>query len=207
MAITADMVKALREATGAAVLDCKRALEQFQGDAEKAKAYLAEKGLVAAKKKTDRQARDGKVETYSHPGARVGVMVEVNCETDFVTKTDQFQAFAHDVALHIAFANPTYVDVSDIPAEVLDAKKKEYFQDAKVLGKSEAEIEKAVEANLEKFYSEVCLLRQPFVKDESIKIGDLLMQKIAAVKENIRIARFARFALGEATGDDGSEEE
>lgn len=206
MAITADMVKALREETGAAVLDCKKALEQFQGDTEKAKAYLAEKGLVAAKKKSERQARDGKIETYSHPGSRVGVMVEVNCETDFVAKTDQFQSFAHDVALHIAFANPVYVDVSDIPSDVLEAKKKEYYQDAKAQDKPENVIEKIVEGRLEKFYAETCLLRQPFVKDEDIKVGDLVMQKIAEVKENIRIARFARFGLGEATGNDGSSE-
>lgn len=206
MAITADMVKALREETGAAVLDCKKALEQFQGDTEKAKAYLAEKGLIAAQKKAERQARDGKVETYSHPGGRVGVMVEVNCETDFVAKTDQFQTFAHDVALHIAFANPLYVDVSDIPSDVLEAKKKEYYQDAKTQGKPENVIEKIVEGRLEKFYAETCLLRQPFVKDEDIKVGDLVMQRIAEVKENIRIARFARFELGGATGNDGSGE-
>jgi elongation factor Ts len=206
MAITAEMVKALREETGAAVLDCKKALEQFQGDTEKAKAYLAEKGLVAAQKKAERQARDGKVETYAHPGGRVGVMVEVNCETDFVAKTDQFQSFAHDVALHIAFANPLYVDVSDIPSDVLEAKKKEYYQDAKAQDKPENVIEKIVEGRLEKFYAETCLLRQPFVKDEDIKVGDLVMKKIAEVKENIRVARFARFELGEAPGNDGSSE-
>jgi elongation factor Ts len=207
MAITAEMVKALREETGAAVLDCKKALEQYEGDREKAKAYLAEKGLVAAKKKAERQARDGKIETYSHPGGRVGVMVEVNCETDFVAKTEQFQAFTHDLALHIAFANPLYVDINNIPASELEARKQEFYQDARALGKSESEVEKAVETNLEKYYAEVCLLHQPFVKDEKVKIGDLVTQRIAEVKENIRISRFARFELGGAAEGTGGDEE
>ncbi|MBN1312371.1 MAG: translation elongation factor Ts [Anaerolineae bacterium] len=206
MAITAEMVKALREATGAAVLDCKKALEQYQGDEEKAKAYLAEKGLVAAKKKTERQARDGKVETYSHAGGRVGVMVEVNCETDFVAKTDKFQEFAHELALHIAFADPVYVDLSNIPEEVLEAKKQEFYQDAKAQDKPENVIERIVEGRLEKYYAEVCLLQQPFVKDEDVKVGDLVMQKIAELQENIVISRFARFELGGATEDGGGEE-
>ena len=206
MAITAEMVKALREATGAAVLDCKKALEQYQ-DEEKAKAYLAEKGLVAAKKKTERKASDGKVETYSHAGGRVGVMVEVNCETDFVAKTDKFQEFAHELALHIAFADPLYVDISSIPTDELEAKKQEFYQDAKTQDKPENIIEKIVEGRLEKYYGEVCLLQQPFVKDEDIKIGDLVMRKIAELQENIVISRFARFELGRAAGDSGADEE
>ncbi|MBN1429777.1 MAG: translation elongation factor Ts [Anaerolineae bacterium] len=207
MAITAEMVKALRETTGAAVLDCKKALEQFQGDPEKAKAYLAEKGLVAAKKKTDRKASDGKVETYSHAGGRVGVMVEVNCETDFVAKTAKFQELAHELALHIAFADPRYVDVSDIPAAELEAKKQEFYQDAKVQGKPENVIEKIVEGRLEKYYADVCLLQQPFVKDEDVKVGDLVMRTIAEMKENVVVSRFARFELGRTAEDDGSDEE
>lgn len=207
MAITAEMVKQLREATGAAVLDCKKALEEYQGDMEKAKAYLAEKGLATAKKKADRQAREGKIETYAHPGGRVGVMVEVNCETDFVANTEQFKTFAHDIALHIAFANPLYVDVSDIPADAVEAQRKAFHQEAKALGKPDNVIEKIVAGKLEKYYSEVCLLRQPFVKDDEVMVGDLVTQAIAEVKENIRISRFARFELGgAAAADDGNAE-
>src|SRR5574341_1441257 len=201
--ITTDMVKELREATGAAVLDCKKALEQHGGDMEKAKAYLAEKGLATAQKKAGRVAREGKVETYTHTGGRVGVMVEVNCETDFVANTDQFQAFAHDVALHIAFANPRYVDVADIPAEVIEAEKKAYHAEAKASGKPDNVIERIVEGKLEKFYADTCLLRQPFVKDDGMTVNDLLVKTIAEVKENVRISRFARFELGGGNGTEG----
>src|SRR5689334_21410619 len=127
MAITTEMVKQLREATGAAIIDCKKALEEFDGDAEQTKAYLDEKGLATAAKKADRSAREGKVETYTRPGGRVGVMVEVNCESDFVANTDQFQRVAHDIALHIAFASPIYVDVADIPADIVEEQRKNFL--------------------------------------------------------------------------------
>ena len=206
MAISADMVKALREATGAAVLDCKKALEQFDGDMDKAKAFLAEKGLATAAKKADRAAREGVIETYTHPGARVGVMVEVNCETDFVARNDKFKTFAHEVALHIAFASPAYVDVADIPAEVVEEQRKEFVKEAKATGKPDNVIEKIVEGKLEKYYADVCLLRQPFVKDDKLTVSDLMTQAISETKENMRISRFARFELGSDGGDDGGEE-
>ncbi len=206
MAITADMVKELREATGAAVLDCKKALDQFNGDMDKAKAYLAEKGLATAQKKAGRIAREGVIETYTHTGGRVGVMVEVNCETDFVARNEKFQTFAHEVALHIAFANPAYVDAADVPAEVVEQQRTEFTQEAKAQGKPDNVVEKIVEGKLEKYYAEVCLLRQPFVKDDKLTVSDLLTAVIAEIKENIRISRFARYELGGASGDDGGAE-
>ena len=202
MAVSAQMVKELREETGAAVLDCKKALEQFDGDMDKAKEYLAEKGLATARKKADREANEGLIETYTHPGARVGVMLEVNCETDFVANTDQFQELAHDLALHLAFANPAYLDTSNIPEDVLEAKKSAYFNDAKAEGKPDNVIEKIVEGRLNKWFAEVVLMEQPFVKDDEISIRDLVTQYIAELKENIQIARFARFELGGGGGDE-----
>jgi elongation factor Ts len=199
------MVKELREATGAAVLDCKKALEEHDGDMERAKQYLADKGLATAKKKADRVALEGKVETYTHPGGRVGVMVEVNCETDFVANTQEFQAFAHDIALHIAFANPLYVDAADIPADVLEEQKKTFYSEAKAEGKPDNIIERIIEGRLNKFYAEVCLMRQPFVKDDEVTIADLVTQTIAELKENVRISRFARYELGGAAEPGGAE--
>jgi elongation factor Ts len=207
MAITADMVKALREETGAAILDCKKALEEYRGDFDKAKAYLAEKGLATVKKKAGRAAREGIVEAYQHPGGRVGVLVEVNCETDFVAKTDKFKQFAHDIALHIAFANPQFVDVSDIPGDILEARKQEFYREARALSKPDNEVEKAVEDALNQWLDEVCLMKQPFVKNEHLTINDLVNQAIGDLKENIRISRFARYELGGTGGDeDGGED-
>ncbi len=206
MAVTAQMVKELREETGASVLDCKKALEQYNGDKEQAKAYLAEKGLVTARKKAERAADEGKIETYTHHGGRVGVMVEVNCETDFVANTDRFQELSHDIALHIAFANPLYIDVNDIPEDVLEAQKRAFYEEAKAQGKPDNVIERIVEGRLEKYFSEVCLLRQPFVKDGDVTVGDIITQAIAELKENVRVRRFARFELGE-TADEGQGEE
>jgi elongation factor Ts len=202
MEITAQMVKELREATGAAVLDCKKALEENDGDFEKAKTYLTEKGLAAAAKKAEREAREGLVETYTHPGGRVGVMVEVNCETDFVANTDQFKALAHDLALHIAFANPQYVDTADVPEAVTEAEKVVHRKEALNQGKPEKVIDKIVEGKLAKFYSEVCLLQQPFVKDDDMTVGDLVTQAIAELQENIVVRRFARFELSADQDED-----
>ncbi|NDJ54720.1 MAG: translation elongation factor Ts [Chloroflexi bacterium] len=206
MAVDAKLVKELREQTGAAVLDSKRALEESDGDIEKAKEWLAEKGLATARKKAGRVAREGVIENYTHTGGRVGVMVEVNCETDFVAATDQFKDFAHDVALHIAFANPQYVDVSDIPEAVLEEEKEALFEEAKESGKPDNIIEKIVEGRLEKLYAEIVLLRQPFVKDEDMTVGELLTKTVSEIKENVQIRRFARFELGE-TVEDAPEDE
>lgn len=197
MEITAQMVKELREATGASVLGCKQALEQFEGDFEQAKAYLAEKGLATARKKAGRSANEGIVETYQHPGGRVGVMLELNCETDFVSSTEMFQALAHDLALHIAFANPSYVRVEDVPEDVLEERKQVFADEAKAEGKPDHIIDRIVEGRLEKWYGDTVLLEQPFVKDNDVKVNDVIIQAIAQLKENILVSRFARFELGE----------
>ena len=192
------MVKDLREATGAGILDCRKALAQHDGDFDKAVAYLREKGLAAAAKKLGREAKEGKLELYSHAGGRVGVMVEVNCETDFVARTEKFQTFAHDLALHIAATAPRYMDVTDVPADVLDAERAIARNRAKEEGKPEKIWDKIVDGRLEKFYQEVCLLKQPFVKDESVTIAELLKQAVSAVGENVIIRRFLRWELGES---------
>lgn len=198
MEITAAQVKELREATGAGILDCRKALQEHNGDYDKAVAWLREKGLAAAAKKAGREAKDGMVELYSHGGGRVGVMVEVNCETDFVARTEQFRTFAHDLALQVAAANPRYLDVADVPTEVLESERTIARNRAKEEGKPEKIWDKIADGRIEKFYQEVCLLKQPFVKDESQTIADLLKTTIAAIGENVIIRRFARWELGEA---------
>jgi elongation factor Ts len=200
MQISAAQIKELREATGAGVLDCKRALEAAGGEFEKAKAWLNEKGLATAAKKADRAANEGRIEVYVHPGNRVAVMVEVNCETDFVAKTEAFLSFAHEVALHIAFANPRYVDVADIPPEGAAAEQAKFRERALAEGKPERVVEKIVAGQMDSYYEENCLLRQPFVKDEKVTVGDLLKQVVAAIGENVVIRRFARYELGETAG-------
>ena len=197
MEISAQQVKELREATGAGILDCRKALAENNGDFDKAVASLREKGLATAAKKVGREAKEGVVELYSHGGGRVGVMVEVNCETDFVGRTEQFRAFAHDLALQIAAANPRWLDVADVPAEVLDSEKTIARNRAIQEGRPEKALDKIVEGRLEKFYQDTCLLKQPFVKDEALTVGDLLKHTIATVGENIIIRRFARWELGE----------
>jgi len=197
MEISAAQVKELRESTGAGVLDCRKALQENNGDFDKAVAFLREKGLAAAAKKVGREAREGAVELYSHGGGRVGVMVEVNCETDFVARTEQFRAFAHDLALQVAAANPRYLDLADVPAEVVEGEKTIARNRAIQEGKPEKVLDKIVEGRMEKFYQEVCLMQQPFVKDESLTITDLLKQTVATIGENVIIRRFARWELGE----------
>jgi elongation factor Ts len=197
MEITTQQVKELRELTGAGVLDCRKALQATDGDFEKAAAALREKGLAAAAKKADREAREGVVELYSHGGGRVGVMVEVNCETDFVARTERFRTFAHDLALHIAALNPKWVDVTDIPADVVEAENTSARTRAVQEGKPDKVIDRIVDGRLDKFYQENVLLRQPFVKDDSVIVGDLLKQTISAIGENVIIRRFERWALGE----------
>jgi elongation factor Ts len=198
MEVTAQQVKELREATGAGVLDSRKALIENNGDFDKAVAYLRAKGLAAAEKKAGREARDGIVELYSHGGGRVGVMVEVNCETDFVARTERFRAFAHDLALQIAASAPRYVDQADIPADVVEGERAKARTLALQEGKPEKVIDRIVEGRLEKFFREACLLRQPFIKDESLTVADLLKQTISAIGENIIIRRFVRWELGEA---------
>jgi len=199
MEISAQQVKELREATGAGILECRKALQEHNGDFDKAVAHLRERGLAAAAKKAGRDAKDGMVELYSHGGGRVGVMVEVNCETDFVARTEQFKTFAHDLALQVAAGNPRYMDVTDIPADVLESERTIARNRALQEGKPEKVVDKIVDGRIEKFYQEVCLLKQPFVKDESVTIADLLKQTIAAIGENVIIRRFARWELGEAS--------
>ncbi len=197
MEISTQQVKELREATGAGILDCRKALMQHDGDFDKAVAWLREKGLAAAAKKVGREAREGKLEQYSHAGGRVGVIVEVNCETDFVARTERFQAFAHELALHIAAANPKYMDAVDVPADVLDSEQTIARNKAVEEGRPEKALDKIVAGRLEKFYQENCLLKQPFIKDESKTITDLLKETVAAIGENVIIRRFARWELGE----------
>ncbi len=196
MAVSAADVKKLREATGAPMLDCKNALEQHGGDVEKAVEWLKEKGLAKAAKKAERAATEGRVEVYVHMGNRVAVMAEINCETDFVAKTEAFQTFAHEVALHIAMANPKYLDVADIPPAEVEAAKAGFRDQAVADGKPAAIAEKVAEGRMEKFYQEMCLLRQSFVKDEEKTIRQLLTDAIAAIGENIVIRRFIRYELG-----------
>lgn len=200
MAVTAEMVKDLRAKTGAGMMDCKRALEETGGDMEKAIEYLREKGLAAAAKRAGRTAAEGVIESYIHLGGKLGVLVEVNCETDFVARTPEFREFARDIAMQVAAANPLYLAPEDVPAEVL-AKEKEILR-AQALneGKPEKVVERIVEGRLEKFYSENCLLEQPFIKDPDKKVRDLLTEKIARIGENIVIRRFVRFQLGETQG-------
>ena len=198
MEISATQVKELREATGAGVLECRKALEQHNGDVEKATAYLKEKGLAKAAKKAERAVKDGRVEVYAHPGNRVGVMLEVNCESDFVARTEDFKTLVHDLVLHIAFSNPAYIRPEDIPADMLEAQRAKFRAEAAATGKPENVLDKIVQGKLDKYYDEVCLLRQPFVKDDKIKVGDLVTAGIAKIGENIVVRRFVRYELGEA---------
>ncbi len=197
MAATTEQIKQLRELTGAGVLEAKRTLDENQGDFDKALSILKAKGLASAAKKATRAASDGLIETYVHAGGKVGVMVEVNCETDFVARTDAFKQLAHDIALQIAATSPRYVSPEEIPAEVLEAQRRIFEDAARAEGKPDAIMEKIVMGKLEKFYAEACLLRQPFIRDDSTTIHDLIQGAIAVLGENIVVRRFARFALGE----------
>jgi elongation factor Ts len=199
MAISIEQIKQLREETGAGVLDCRKALETYNGDFEKAIEYLREKGLAKAAKRADREVREGMLELYSHGNGRVGVMVEVNCETDFVARSESFRKFAHEVALQIAAGAPKYVKVEDIPADIVEQEREKARNLALAEGKPEKVIERIVEGKMEKFYNDHCLLRQPYVRDDNITVEDLRNQHIAAIGENIVIRRFARWEVGEDT--------
>ena len=194
--ITAAAVKDLREMTGAGFMDCKNALVASEGDVEKAVLLLREKGLAAAAKRADRDAREGLVSSYLHTGGRLGVLIEVNCETDFVARTDEFQKLVRDLAIQVAGMTPLYVDADGIPADVLEAKKAELLADPATQKKPEAIRPQIVEGQLKKWYSQVCLLDQPF-RDEERSVRDLVTEKIATIGENIRVRRFTRYALGE----------
>jgi elongation factor Ts len=196
MDISAASIKQLREATGAGVLDCRKALEATAGDFEKAKAWLKDKGLAAAAKKTDRVAADGLVGSYIHHNQRVAVLVEVNCETDFVARTEGFKTLTQNIAKHIAMANPQYVKPENVPANAVDEAKQEFRAEAQATGKSGADLDAEVEKKLKKFYQEVCLVQQPYVLDEQVTIGDMITQGITDLKENIVVRRFVRYELG-----------
>jgi len=195
--VSANMVKELREKTGAGMMDCKKALAETGGDFQKALDYLRQKGLATAAKRAGRVASEGRVGSYIHAGGKIGVMVEVNCETDFVAKTDDFQVFAKDIAMHIAASNPSYVRREEVTADVLEREKEIYRAQARDAKKPEKVMEKIVEGKLEKFYGEVCLMEQAFVKDPDITIQDLLNGLIGKLGEKVEIRRFTRYQVGE----------
>jgi elongation factor Ts len=195
--VSATMVKDLREKTGAGMMDCKKALSETGGNFEKAVDYLRQKGLATSAKRAGRIASEGRVGSYVHAGGKIGVIVEINCETDFVAKTDDFQAFAKDIAMHIAASNPLYTQRENVPPEVLAKEREIYAAQAREAGKPVKVIEKIIEGKLEKFYSEVCLLEQPFIKDPDLTIQDLLNGLIGKVGEKVAIRRFSRFQVGE----------
>ena len=194
--ISAELVKELRERTGAGFMDCKRALTEADGDLEKATVILREKGLAAAAKKSGREAREGLVSSYIHTGGRVGVLIEVNCETDFVARTDEFQRLVRDLAVQVAGLAPLYVDEGSVPLAVLAVKQQELLADESVQKKPEAIRQQIVDGQLKKWYSQVCLHDQPF-RDEERTVRELVTDRIATIGENIRVRRFTRYALGE----------
>lgn len=197
MEIKAELVKELREKSSAGMMDCKEALVESNGDIKKAEEILKEKGLAKASQKASRATKEGIIDSYIHIGSKIGVMLEVNCETDFVARNEMFKNFVHDIALHITAAAPLYVSKEDVPQEVLDKEKELYRKQALNEGKPEKIIDKIAEGKLKKYYEENCLLEQPFVKDNDVKIGNLLKQNIAKIGENIVIKRFERYILGE----------
>jgi len=197
MTVSAEQIKKLRELTGAGILDAKRTLEQYDGDFDKALAVLKEKGLKAAEKKAERVAKQGLIETYVHGGGRIGVMVEVNCETDFVAATNEFRQLAHDVALQIAATKPLYVSMDDVPADIVAAQKKIFADAALAEGKPANIVERIVQGKTDAFFKESVLLRQTFIRDDALTIQDLVQSVIAKLGENIVVKRFVRFELGE----------
>ena len=197
MAISAEQVKTLRDQTGAGMMECKKALLEADGDFEKAVTLLRERGLAAAAKRADRQTREGIIGHYIHAGGRLGVLAEVNCETDFVAATDEFQELVRDIAMQIAASNPSYVRREDVRQEEIEREKEIYHNQAQSAGKPEKIMERIVEGKLNKYYSEVCLYEQPFVKDPELTVEELIKAKISVLKENIAVKRFARFKVGE----------
>lgn len=195
--ITAGMVKELRERTGAGMMDCKKALTEKNGDMDKAIEYLREKGIAAAAKRSGRIAAEGVVESYIHGGGRIGVLVEVNCETDFVAKTPDFRDLVKDIAMQIAASKPEYVSKEEVPQNEIEKEKQILKAQALNEGKPEKVVEKMVEGRIEKYYKEVCLLEQPFIREPEITVNQLIVNKISKIGENIKVRRFSRFELGE----------
>jgi elongation factor Ts len=191
------MVKELRQATGAGVLDCKKALEASNGDFDKAVEYLREKGLAAAAKRAGRAANDGLIGIYVHHGSRVAAMVELNCETDFVAQTQEFQTLAHDLAMQVTAAQPQYISREDVPPEVIEAEKQTYRAQMDGQNKPEHILDRIIEGKLEKFYRDTCILEQPFIKDEDSTVEDLIKSIIAKTGENIVLRRFVRYEIGQ----------
>jgi elongation factor Ts len=200
MSIDANLVKKLRDACGAGVMDCKMALTEAQGNMEEALKILRKKGMATADKKSARATNEGMVDSYIHPGAKVGVLVEVNCETDFVARNEDFKDFVHDVAMHIAASAPLWVGREDVPEAAVAAETEIYAAQAKASGKPEGVIQKIAEGKLNKWFSEVVLLEQPFVKDPEKSVDDLRREAIGKIGENIEIRRFARFRVGDEVG-------
>ena len=199
MAITVDQIKALREETGVGILDCRKALEDTNGDFDKALEALRDKGLATVAKRGERETSEGILDLYSHGDGRVGVMVEVNSETDFVARSDKFREFAHEIALQIAASAPSYIRVEDIPEEILEQRRQTEREEALAEGKPEEIVEKIVEGRIKKFADEVCLLNQDYIRDTDLTIEQLLLQNVAAIGENIVIRRFVRWEMGEET--------
>ncbi|HJU63980.1 MAG TPA: translation elongation factor Ts [Candidatus Binatia bacterium] len=197
MEVNATLVRELRDKTGAGIMDCKRALAETRGDLDNAISYLRQKGLAAAAKKADRVAADGAVGAYVHPGGKIGVLVEINCETDFVARTAEFQSLLKDIAMQIAAANPRYVRREDLSADELEKEREIYRRQGVESGKPEKVIEKIVDGKMERFFSEVCLLEQAFIKDPDHKVADVVNDVVARLKEKIEVRRFVRYHLGE----------
>ncbi len=197
MAIGANLVMELRKKTGAGIMDCKKALQESDGDLEKAIEYLRKKGIASAQKRSGRKAQEGVIDSYIHPGNRIGVLVEVNCETDFVANTGDFRQFVKNVAMQIAAANPLVVSREELPPEVIEKEKEIYREQMKTSGKPDHIVEKIVEGKLEKYFQDVCLLEQGYIRDPEKSVKDLLTEVIARIGENIVIRRFVRYQLGE----------
>ncbi len=196
--ITAQMVKALRERSGAGIMECKRALTESDGNIDEAEVILRKRGIDVAQKKASRAANEGNVGSYIHAGSKLGVLVEVNCETDFVARTDDFQKLVHDIAMHVAAADPRFISKDEVTAEAVEKEKVIQRDRALAEGKPEKIVDKIVEGRMGKFYEEVCLLEQPFVKDNSTTVGEMITAQIAKMGENITVSRMARFKVGEA---------
>lgn len=197
MAITTEMIKELRAATGAGVLDCKKALQETDGDFDRAVEFLRQKGLAAAAKKADREANEGMIGSYIHMGARIAALIEVNCETDFVARTDDFQELVKDLAMQVVAAKPLYVSRDQVPSDILEHERSIYRAQMADSGKPEHILDRIIDGKMNKFYEEVCLLEQPFIKDGGTTVGDLVTQSIARLGENIVVRRFVRYELGQ----------
>ena len=196
--ITAKMVKQLRDKTGAGIMDCKRALAKADGDIDQAELNLRKRGIDVARKKAGRKTQEGLIGAYVHPGSKLGVIVEVNCESDFVARTDDFQQLVHDIAMHVAATDPRFIRKEDVDNEVLEKEREVQRARALDAGKPEKIVDKIVEGRMKKFYEEVCLLEQPFVKDNASTVGELITQMVSKLGENILVSRMARFKVGEA---------